>query len=298
MSTIIRSVLAAAAMLASGVLPAAASCPPSGWTRESLAQLPGSEFAVADDAVRQALAIGLVDCLADPDPKLRDGVGFEALSAWMRADRLEVGTRRELLIRLQAMLQQADAAGFRAPFAALVLSEVARTDRIKPWLADDERKQLVLAASAFLSGVRDYRGFEDGAGWRHGVAHGADLALQLAMNPAVAAVGQRALLDAVASQVAPAGHAYVFGEPERLARPVWAMARRTELDASAFTSLIDKLAAPAPMADWREAFSSSAGLARRHDTRAFLVALRLATEDEPALAGITEQAKAALATIP
>ena len=293
-----RPILAAAALFASGASPAAAGCPPTGWSAEALARLPAAEFAVAEDAARQTLALGLVDCLGDPDPKLRDGIAFEALSAWMRADRLDAGTRRELFARLQPMLGQADAAGFRAPFAALVLSEVARTDRIKPWLNSDERKKLVLAASAFLSGVRDYRGFEDGAGWRHGVAHGADLALQLAMNPAVDAAGQRALLDAVASQVAPVGHAYVFGEPERLARPVWALARRTELDASVFTALIDKLAAPAPMADWREAFSSSAGLARRHDTRAFLVALRLATEDEPALASIAQQAKAALDKIP
>ena len=27
------------------------------------------------------------------------------------------------------------------------------------------------AAAAYLSGVRDYRGYDETAGWRHGVAH-------------------------------------------------------------------------------------------------------------------------------
>jgi hypothetical protein len=51
--------------------------------------------------------------------------------------------------------------------------------------------------------VRDYRGFDTAEGWRHGVAHGADLALQLVLNPAVDKPQIERLLAAVGRQVAP-----------------------------------------------------------------------------------------------
>lgn len=52
--------------------------------------------------------------------------------------------------------------------------------------------------------MRDLRGFDAVQGWRHGVAHGADLLLQLALNPALRRVQAEALLAAIASQVLPA----------------------------------------------------------------------------------------------
>src|SRR4029079_4781720 len=103
--------------------------------------------------------------------------------AWMRRDEIDSENLRRLRDALLPMLTADDAQGFRAPFAALVLSELARTDRIKPWLSADERKFLVQAATNFLVGVHDYRGFSDQDGWRHGVAHGSDFVLQLALNP-------------------------------------------------------------------------------------------------------------------
>ena len=39
---------------------------------------------MSDDARRQALAVELLDCLASPDPELRDELALDALSHWMR----------------------------------------------------------------------------------------------------------------------------------------------------------------------------------------------------------------------
>ena len=151
--------------------PAQAACPPEGTDPASLQVLREQKFAVPDD-VRAALVAGLPACLADPDPALRDGVAYEGLSTWLRAGQVDVAQRRALRDRLYAMLGQEDAAGFGPPFAALVLSEVARTDRIAPWMSADERADMVARAADYLTSVRDYRGFDAVEGWRHGVAHG------------------------------------------------------------------------------------------------------------------------------
>ena len=57
------------------------------------------------------------------------------------------------------------------------------------------------------------------------------------------------------------------------------------VDDDAWKAWLRKIAAPAPMASWRDAYSSQAGLAKRHNTRAFLLALYAGTlgSDDPAM---------------
>jgi len=254
----------------------AGECPPHGFDRAALEALKASSFKLADDARRQKLAVALLACLSDPDPGLRDGIAFEAYSTWMRANLLDVPTRTELLARLRAMLEpdQADRDGFRQPFAALVLSEVARTDRVAPWLSPPDRAALIDSAVRYLASVRDYRGFDQKEGWRHGVAHGADVLMQLALNPAVDRAALDRVLGAVASQVAPAGeHSYIDGESERLARPVLFAAQRGLHTPDEWSAWLLKVAEPAPLASWGAAFATRAGLARRHNVHAFLNSL-------------------------
>ena len=264
-------------LLAASAMPvaiASAGCPPEGHDQASLQALKAAKFAVPDAAVRQALAEGLVDCLADADPAIRDGIAYEALAQWMRADGIEVAGLRALRDRLYAALDGGDNAGFRKPFAALVLAEVARTDRIKPWMPAQERAAMVEAAAAYVGSVRDYRGFDEKEGWRHGVAHGADWLMQLALNPALDRAQLDRILAAVAMQVVPeAPHAYVFGEPGRLARPVLYAASRglhTQAEWQAWLSALGPRVAVGG-----KTYSDLAWLARKHDLDAFLAALYL-----------------------
>ena len=270
------AVLASALLMGLALQPASATCLPSGYDRASLDVLKSKGFAIPDEGARQSLALALVPCLSDPDPALRDGIAFEAYYTWMRAKQLDLATRTKLLEQLTAMLsaEKVDRGGFRKPFAALVLSEVARTDRVEAWLTAAQRAALIDTATRYVSSVRDYRGFDAKEGWRHGVAHGADLLMQLVLNPAVDNAGIDQVLTAVASQVAPAGdHSYIDGESARLARPVFLAAQRGRFTPEEWTAWFEQLADPAPLASWSDAFMSRAGLARRHNLVAFLQAL-------------------------
>jgi len=269
------SVIVAALAWLVSIAPAAwAVCPPAGWTRESLSTLKASKFAIEDER-RAPLAVEFLDCLADPDPVLRDAVAFEALSAWLRAEKLPPATLRTMLATLLARLDGPDdSAGFSRPFAALALSEVARADRVRPFLSDDERRTLIDTAVRYLPSVRDYRGFEPDMGWRHGVAHGADLLLQLAVNPRTGAADHRRMLDAIGAQIAPAsGHAYVFGESERLARPVLFIARRGTIDPGEWSRWLKSVTNAGHATGWEAVLGTPSGLARRHNVGAFTLSL-------------------------
>jgi hypothetical protein len=251
-------------------------CPPASWTRESLRQLRDSAWRLPDASRRERLAFDLLPCLRSADPDLRDGTAFDALSAWMRSDQLGAGQvqeiGRDLLPQIEAPAR--DSAGFVQPFAALVLSEVARVDRLHGILPPPDRARLLRAALQYVSSVNDYRGFDSHDGWRHAVAHGADLLLQLSLNPALGRRELFPILAAVGTQIAPAGeHFYVYGEGERLARPVVVLLQRHLVNEAEWSSWITGLVTAGPFGTWERASGTQAGLARRHNLRQFLLGL-------------------------
>ncbi|NCT82192.1 MAG: DUF2785 domain-containing protein [Comamonadaceae bacterium] len=207
---------------------------------------PANLPAEQDPARIQQLALALLPCLASPDPLLRDATGLQWLQIWARSGRLRPDTLQRLRTELMAVLDgPPDAAGVHQPFAALALAEVARVDRKTPFLSPAEREELVVQAVRFLSGVRDYRGFVPGEGWRHGVAHGADLALQLGANDALTGAQRERLLGAINRQVlADHRHAYRFGEGARLARAAQVIQLKAGTDAAGWQRWLAGLLAP------------------------------------------------------
>ncbi|MEQ8559013.1 MAG: DUF2785 domain-containing protein [Henriciella sp.] len=230
------------------------------------------------------LALAIAACLGHTDPDIRDGFAYGSLARLMRAGLVTEATRRDLLQALSGDLspEADDPEGFLKPFAALVLSEVARTDRVDPWMSDEERTRLVETGAVYVERVDDYRGFDDQEGWRHGVAHGADLLMQLSLNPAIGEAEARRILDAIGGQIASdEAPAFIFDEPRRLSRPVLFLTQKGLLSEGELTSWFESLAQPAPLSDWEEAFGSESALARRHNLRAFAYAVLVAaTENE------------------
>lgn len=256
---------------------ASATCPPPQAPREQLLQLAARNWVLVDDWARQSLAIALLSCLGAPDPVLRDELAYTALSTWIRAKALDAGTVREIGERALTMIQAPDPLGFAPPFAALALAEVARADRLETVWSAPQRQAMVAAAAKFLRDTRDYRGFDESEGWRHAVAHGADLLMQLSLNPVLERAQLDQLLEALAAQVLPPGHFYRYGEGERLARPLLFTARRRLHSAeewSAWLARIVDRALPAAQAPARQS-----SLADVHNAKAFLLPLYAALQE-------------------
>ena len=258
-------------------------CSPIANIRGQLETLKQNKWQLADDAARQTLTLALLDCLVVADPVLRDELAFEALSTWARTEQLTADSLRRISTELQVRLKDdaADAAGFGKPFAVLTLAEVARVDRLQAFLSNEELDQLISSGTKYLTGVRDYRGFVTGEGWRHGVAHGADLMLQLSLNSRLSRPQLDRLLAAIASQVAPGGeHFYRYHEGERLMAPVFYIARKPLHEISDWDAWIAKLTA---RGDGAESTTQSS-LARRHNLAGFLLPLYFSLQESSDLA--------------
>jgi hypothetical protein len=291
------------AALLSACAPARAEafgCPPAGYDRAKLEALNAAHWEINDAAARNALARALVACLADPNPHLRDELAFTGLQYWMRSNALTTETVSAIGDELQNWLTAPDAGGFRRPFAALVLADVARTDRLHPWMTPARRQSLLDAAINYFVNIRDYRGFDDHDGWRHGIAHGSDLLMQLALNPALGKPELERVRDAVARQISPPGHFYIYGEADRLANPILYIAGRGVFTEAEWTAWFAQIASPAPLASWRDAYAHNVDLARVHNLSAFLRAVFsvASLDDAPADDVLLPGAKAALRGIP
>lgn len=267
-------VVLAAALLFVAAAPARAqeaACPPAGYDRARLEALRAAGWDIPNRHTRERFARAVSACVASPDPFLRDRVAFEALAHMLRGEQLSATVRTDLTSDMLARLRADDPQGFARPFAALILSELVRADRVNGYYDDVMKDEIVTRAAEYVAAIRDYRGFDEREGWRHGVAHGADLLMQIVLDPNFDDPAHLlAVREAVAAQLAPDGHFYIYGEPERLMRPILFLARRQAFSEADWNEWFARVAAPAPLAAWDEAFASQAGLANRHNTMAFL----------------------------
>ncbi|MBP6300347.1 MAG: DUF2785 domain-containing protein [Arenimonas sp.] len=275
------------------------ACVNEQWSKEALIKLKQDQFVLQKPEELQAVSNQLVKCLASPEAMLRDGIAYEGLSKLLRQKSYDVAQLQDLRTQLYGILAAADDQGFAKPFAALVLSEVARTDRIEPWMTDQERSEMLKKATAYLQSVNDYRGLDPEFGWRHGVAHGSDWLLQLAVNPKLDVAQLRELTDAVALKVfASEGHSYIFGEPGRLARPVLFAAKRdirTEAEWLAWLQVLLKgMDAP------DKAYKDVNWMAKRQNLVAFLDSLYIESDlsNEETLKPLHNAVKQSLSAVP
>lgn len=268
--------LVAASLLAFAAAAAHAACPSPEWPKAQLEALKAAQWKLDDAERRSRLAFELLPCLASPDPQLRDELAFEALQTWLRSAALSPAASHELGARLLDALSAPDPDGVARPFAMLALAEVVRDDRLRNIWTPAERDAVLARVADHLRTITDHRGFEPGIGWRHGVAHASDTLMQFALNPALTRDQLDRILAAVASQVMPAGHAYVHGESERLARPVLFVARRGLHSADEWRQWFARLVGGAMHAGES---TSPASLARVHDLRGFLMPLYVAVQE-------------------
>jgi hypothetical protein len=238
------------------------------YWRPIRAQAATAELA-ADD-----LAIELISCLGSPAPELRDRIGYELFTYWLRQEKLTDETRAALLMQLTGRMSETAAGNaLSRSFSALILSEVMRSDASKPFMTDAQRQALLNAAVTAIGREDDFRGLDADIGWVHPVAHMADLLWRFALHPATTAEQAREILGGVRSKVAPTAVSYSFNEGDRLARVVTTLVQKQVIDAGDIADWIRTFETPQSMEKWSDAFQNPAGMAELHNTKQFLRSL-------------------------
>lgn len=218
---------------------------PSGQDRDLWMAIKASDFAVPEGRRAADLLLALDPLLASPDPALRDDIGYTAAARWIYRERLLSPEELRLIAdHWRANLRrglgdQGTDAVFLRSFSALDLSVLAALDLQAPFLDDRQFGALLDDALDYLTNERDWRGYDPVNGWMHSIAHTADLLKFLARSPKLPGNGQARLLDAIGRKLEAVDEVLVWGEQERLAAVLTALARREDFDRTAFAGWLD-----------------------------------------------------------
>lgn len=194
-------------------------------------QIVSQGLEVPADRQLDDLTAELTTMLGSPDPELRDGTAYPALSTWIERgvyDDLLPGLGDGMAAGLTVGLGDTDSdTVFRRSYSALALTDC---------LARDNEQHLLPSASVFRWGdrvaswylrERDTRGFVPGKGWAHTIAHGADAIGVLAQSPHFAANELTVLLDVLADRLLMQdSELLVAGETDRIAGATMQILRR------------------------------------------------------------------------
>ncbi len=186
---------------------------------------------VPTDRPLAELTAELTTMLGSTDPQQRDDTAYETLAAWIQRgvyDDLLDGLGDGLAAGLEVGLGQTGTDSvFRRSFSALILGECIERDNEMQRLPAGKILAWGDRIAAWYVRERDLRGFVEGKGWAHAVAHGADAIGAVARSPHFGVPELTVLLDVIADRLlAPTAAMLVEGEPDRMALAVMHILRR------------------------------------------------------------------------
>jgi hypothetical protein len=204
--------------------------------------LEGPHPLIPDPDALRPLALELAGYAASPDPVLRDEIGYTLTERWVRAGTLDDDLLRELvdlhLVNATEGLGEPEGDGvFLRAFAALHLALLVARDTAEPYLDDARRAAIVDTTLELIAFEQDRRGWIEGKGWAHVVAHAADVVRRLAENDGLVPEQHAALLETID---AGRGGPNAWGENDRLAAALQSLARRADLDLAALERLFER----------------------------------------------------------
>lgn len=187
------------------------------------AEVAASGYAVPEGLHPPDALDELLGMLGSEDPEVRDTQAYSTLAHWTRAGHLdsvlrELGDEAAYGLSHESVLVRS--------FSALVLSEAIRRVRLAPLLPDYIVAIWIECWMRWYPNEPDVRSFEEGIGWIHAVAHGADVARELALHPIMSNDDLRHLTGRLRSLSLPLNQT----EDDRLALAMLAVLSREEYE--------------------------------------------------------------------
>jgi hypothetical protein len=202
-----------------------------------------NHYSVPQGESADTLAAELSALLGSPDPELRDDLAYSILAHWIYRNDLSttalISLTDEWTSNLQIGLGESGTNSvLKRSFSALCLSEIAKSEKKKPFLGSSRYHALLAQAISYLQAERDLRGYDEELHWIHATAHTADLLAALAGSPMLTKEEGAAILRAIAARLSTAPQVYTQGEQDRLAAAAVVVVRRNDFQRSTFDAWI------------------------------------------------------------
>ncbi len=187
-----------------------------------------SEFAFPYEGISASqLALSLMPNLKSTDPVLRDDLSYSILARILTEGLLSSTEVEELLdiaisddYLFSGIGEIESDPVFSRTFAMLVIAAVLDSDAENKQLSPERIHNTASVVLDYAKREQDHRGFVDGKGWAHAVAHTADALDSCAHHPVLTVEERTAILDTIAKLVVQSGP-LTHNEDDRLAFPVY-----------------------------------------------------------------------------
>lgn len=204
---------------------------------------------VPTDRPLDELTAELTRMLGSPDPDLRDTTAYPTLATWIARgvyDDLLTGLGDGMSAGLTVGLgERGTDTVFRRSFSVLVLAAVVERDTARELVPASTLLRWGDQVVGWFLRERDLRGWVDGKGWAHAVAHGADAVAALAGSRHLGVHELTVLLDVVADRVLADPTPLLAGETDRMAAAVMAVLRRGLVPMAVVEPWLSRIAANA-----------------------------------------------------
>lgn len=265
--------------------------------KEFWRKIAANKYEVVEGGKTFALAKELSGYLKSSDPELRDDLAYSILAEWIlekdafTADEL-LALEAEWRGNLRTGIgENGTDAIFGRSFSALCLAAIAERELKTPFMGEARYRALLDAALNYLRDEKDLRGFDAKKGWIHATAHTADLLAVLARHPSFTPQDQAAVLKAIGQRIETADVIFAFGEQDRLANAVGAMAQRTDFVTVGFEAWLHQMDI-ADQSIWKDSPPKMNGL-QRFENDSYLLSAFVARISQGEMSNAAGEAKKA-----
>lgn len=177
----------------------------------------------------------MLENIGAPDPRLRDELIYATLARWIHNDFFNEDQLEHILTKafddnhlFYQIGEVCTDSVFKRSFSAHAAAAVLQKDQNDVRLDQDTVSRLLERVCQYLEMEQDTRGYVEGKGWAHSIAHGADLLAAAVRHPLcpVDEAGWRVLN--VVGQTLFKGYVYSDDEDERLIQVLIALLHRKD----------------------------------------------------------------------
>lgn len=181
------------------------------------------ELLQQDASVTPALLDELLLHIGSTDSELRDGLIYPQLATYIASESFTIeDTNRifDFILSGHGLMYRMGTSDTTAvltrSFSALALAELLVMDKTRHLLTQSQLDRLSTYLQTYLEQEKDVRGFIDGMGWAHSMAHIADVYAVWFTHPASRPEEELGAIDAMIRQLTRSDYLYVDEEADRM----------------------------------------------------------------------------------
>lgn len=256
-------------------------------------EIKDNDYALPEAYELNTLTDELFSYLESPNPELRQDIALNILEQWIREkdfysnSELEIMLEK-LLLNLRKGIGEVDTDSlFLRSVSLWILTFILQRDIKVSFMTVSKFNELVEHIADYMRDEQDFRGWVEGKGWGHIVAHGASLLGVIVEHPhGNATIDERILMLIAEQMIRQTTYVYQAGEDDRMAQTAYIILKQNRVEITMLRQWLTKLESVMNLASAGMSFDIrvfNAYLNARNFVRALYFPIELCVPEKPAV---------------